>query len=366
MQKKNLIKIQEVNEYDAFIDLKKRWHVLYNLDSTSTPYISWAFIKGWIDGFHGTWSVLIAISENKSSEYFGLMVVGFDQKDNSICMGGNPLSDHTGFLCKADYEESVFGGFARYIIDNYKWDVFKIYDIYDSRVNIFYDFFSKNNCIIDILEPTACPFVELPDEWEDYLTHVLGKRTRYDVRQAFKLARKIDTFELVCTNKENYDKQVKALMELWQTRWGKLKADILIQYNYILLSCFENDILNLLVCWDGDQPVGAVSAFLDKNKKQVFAYINCFNMEYKKLRSAGQAVQAFDIHNAISSGYNLYDFTRGPEKYKYLLGAKNRFNSNYVIYKWSIYRVIKISIKNILKTVNIVIRNKIALVKIHS
>ncbi len=344
----NNISIVEVRNLSDFTTLKPHWDKLYDLDSTTTCFVSWAFIKGWIDGCDASddWCVLAAKSSNGKDEYAGFLPLGMDA-NSTICIGGNDLSDHTGFVIAPEYETDVLRAFAGHICEQMVWETFRITDVFDQRVSRFLDYFPPRSICIENLPPTPCPCVTLLPTWDAFLSEKLGKRTRYDVRLLFKKADKIDSFRKVYTSKENYSQQVNAIMMLWQKRWGALTATGLQRYTSIFNACFEADMFSLLVCWDGDVAVGAVAGFKDNNKKQFFAYLNCYNMEYKKLRSPGQAVQAYDLHHAIQEGYEIYDMTRGAEQYKYLFSAKDRYNANIIIYKRTMWRVIKLLLKKI-------------------
>jgi len=68
---------------------------------------------------------------------------------------------------------------------------------------------------------------------------------------------------------------------------------------------------------DGIKAAG-VLCFDYKNKR--YLYNSGFNPIHSKL-SVGLLMKATTLHDAISSGFNYFDFLRGDEDYKYDLGG---------------------------------------------
>ena len=95
------------------------------------------------------------------------------------------------------------------------------------------------------------------------------------------------------------------------------------------------------IIWSGAEPVSASVAFVDHQKKRLYDYIGGWDEEFAKL-SPGATINALGIKYAVENGFEIYDFLRGSEEYKYSsFGAVDRFNRNVVIERKSLRKTAK-------------------------
>ena len=71
--------IDIIDDVHQFNQLKPAWDQIYSADPHATPFVSWAWLRGWIDIVSHGWLVL-AIQPDQAMSYVGLLSLA--RKDN--------------------------------------------------------------------------------------------------------------------------------------------------------------------------------------------------------------------------------------------------------------------------------------------
>ena len=137
-----------------------------------------------------------------------------------------------------------------------------------------------------------------------------------------------DEYRIEISTTETYDRDLKALLDLWRIKWAPAKKDrteAIVTRNYLMLSrCAEEGALFLPSFWHGDRMIAALATIADPVTKRYMFVITGRDEAFDDLPS-GFILQAFSIRHAIAAGMKTYDFLRGNEPYKYLFGVKEKY-----------------------------------------
>ncbi len=333
------MRIDVIDNIQQFDKLKKSWDDVYVADINATVFVSWAWIRGWIETTSGEWLVL-AIRHDDSISYVAFLALGVKTSARGIFMGGNPMSDHTGFVCLPEHEKKAVEAFAIYIQKNLKWDIFNMKDVFDHRLNLFLKYFPHTKFSINKNDSTTCPYISLPDSWEKYVEDFLSTRTKKNLLYYTRRIECATEFHVTQVNFENLENQIETFLKLFQMRWGSMHENKLNCYRWLFQNCFKSNYLWLDILWDGVKPIAAMASFIDRSKK-TFSYYNAgYNGKYDKF-SPGKVMITHSIQYAIKHGFRIYDFLRGDEEYKYSFCAKERFNTNVIIERKSVRKTCK-------------------------
>ncbi|MBV9277935.1 MAG: GNAT family N-acetyltransferase, partial [Candidatus Eremiobacteraeota bacterium] len=98
----------------------------------------------------------------------------------------------------------------------------------------------------------------------------------------------------------------------------------------LLLNSFERGCLIGIGLWSGSALVASVLAFTDTRRRELCAYKTTFNIKFADA-SPGIAAAGFMIRHAIDQGYEIYDFSRGGERYKFLFGTLLRYTKHFTV-----------------------------------
>ena len=96
---------------------------------------------------------------------------------------------------------------------------------------------------------------------------------------------------------------------------------------------FKSNLLHLSLISSNDEIV--VIHFGMSDGKRIYWYLHAINPEYGKY-SPGNLLVYYLILEACKEGYEIVDFLRGDEDYKYKWGSIEKFNVQYILFNRSI------------------------------
>ena len=326
--------VRVIKGIDQFDELKTTWNEVYSADPQAQIFLSWSWLRGWFEVTPHEWFVL-ALQPDRDSPYVAFLPLAISPVQkyglnifDILHMGGNDFADYTGFVCPPEYEEEALYHFAQHIKERVKWEYFEMRDVLDSRMDKFLQYFysSEEQFTVEKNTYNSCPYIPLPDSWEEYLQTFLGSKSRKNLRYALRQFEAQSQFKLVEINIDNLGSQIEALLTLWQMQWGDKPESRLNIYRSLFQKCGENNSLWLSVIWDGKIPIAATGMFVDHLRKTTCGYMTGYHPDYSKF-SPGRVMMAYSIQKAIANNFKVYDFLRGDEDYKFsFFGAKQRFN----------------------------------------
>src|SRR3989339_1026153 len=177
-------------------------------------------------------------------------------------------------------------------------------------------------------EQETTPFISCPASWEEYLEKLPRKKRHELKRKLKKLSSKNSQVIYFCKPEEvrqeidvfiDLLKQSSPEKEKFMTpqkeAFFKDFSDTMAEKNLILLSFLEIE----------GQKVASTLMFNHRNK--LYLYDSGYNPEFKEF-SPSLLLTAFNMKYAIEKGFEEYDLLRGDERYKYDLGATNRYIYN--------------------------------------
>ncbi|HIK30419.1 MAG TPA: GNAT family N-acetyltransferase [Oscillatoriales cyanobacterium M59_W2019_021] len=344
------MQIEIINNFEKLKQLRADWDAVYNADPVANFFLSWVWLSGWFAILSDRWFVLAARSDDDSTYIaFFPLIFRKEQEENKgiyheLCMGGNSMADYTGIICIPGYEEKVIFAFSHYIEKQINWSIFHLENILDTdpRMALLINHFSGNKferqrwriSNKDDVDNYICPYIHLPETWDDYLYNVLTLKMRRNIRRFIRTVENSDDFQIIQTTADNLDRHIEVLIRLWKLRWQDKKGDKCSQIteflNKILRYCFANNCLYFPVLYQGDLPIGAIASWMDYEKKSILFYVTARDDRFNN-PAPGIILNAYGIKYAIENGFKTYDFLRGNEPYKFSFGAKERLIKHIVI-----------------------------------
>lgn len=349
-----------IDDISHFRALRRTWDAVYTGDPDATAFDSYAWLRGWLESTPRKWLVLgvqrhdplqqahASEVENGSPHIPGasdryVAFMAFSARTNGsktiLSMGGYPHADHTGFVCLPESVDEAIPALAVFVREQLQWDTLRLPQVYDPRLDLFLRHLSSRRITIEEGKGTSCPYISLPDTWEQYFNTYLGSSTRKGLKNDLNKIRRLEGFHVTETQTGDMESHIDTLLKIWQTRW-ELKSDdlymdlkledVLNIKRSFLRSCFEENRLWLTILWDGETPIAGGAVFIDADKKNFCILKIAANYDYAQY-SPGNIWCLHAIRYAIEKGYKICDFGKGTEKYKFSLGCKERFNRNVVV-----------------------------------
>ena len=348
------LRVDRINNLTSFGEIKKDWEQLYKSDSNSHVYISWLWLYSWFSTTPYKW-VVLGVKNEDTSTYVAFLPLTIYNRGSfgiypirEIVYGGKPISIYSGFLCSPDFEFIAIRLLASYIQSNLRWDIFHFNATKDSRLDIFLDAFPNSKFLVEASKSLSSLCITLPDDYQTYLSHYVGRRTRKMIRVTTKYIKENERYKITYSTANTIDRDVNALCELWFSRWQK-KREVEWHRN-TLHHFFENNLLRLSIIWDGEIAVSAAAGLIDPENKTYNAYITSYNPDYSKI-SPGTVLVAVNIELAIEQDYKYYDFARGLDPYKQSFGPEEYQTKNVSIKRKRLKTVLTLMVMKQVKSV---------------
>jgi len=324
--------ISTIGNLSEFSNIRSDWNRIFNLDAQAAIFLSWPWLRGWLEVTPFSWMILAA---KKASNGYPVAFLPLairkiisgtgKEKTTIIQMAGDPQADYTGFLCIPGYEKRALAAFGKQLKAMNTWNRIEFSDVKDNRLDYFLQHFGRDKYSIEARDGTCCPILPLVSSWEEYSGKLLSGGTRRSLARKMRQLKSLPGFKITTLDSNDKGQQINALLELWEMRWGDGSKDMPHQFRVLHKQCADSGILWLDVMWERNIPIAALSAFLDNKHKAFRFYICGFNKQYSKF-SPGKLIVLHAIHQAIKMKYMFFDFMRGAEPYKYSFGAQDRFN----------------------------------------
>lgn len=172
----------------------------------------------------------------------------------------------------------------------------------------------------------VAPYLNLPSSWEDYLAF-LPRKERQELQRKLRRLEKIGSFR-VCRldNKGCLSEFFRLLRLSSEPKERFLKPQMEDFFRDLVKVFLPKNLLDLCFLETEGKTVAATLAFSFQGPpagEEVYLYNSGFDPTFAYL-SPGLLLKAFLIKKAISEGKKRFDFLRGPERYKYDLGAKDQ------------------------------------------
>ena len=180
----------------------------------------------------------------------------------------------------------------------------------------------RNELKIEIMNEDVSPFLVLPNSWEEYLSS-LRKKHRHELRR--KIRRLEETVEFTSGDIYDSDEIYNNLDEfIYLLKISSKEKENFMNENrekffkeLILNLSKENKIIYSYLKVENKTVSSSISFYLSDTR---YLYNSGFDPKYNYL-SVGLLNHAFAIQRSISKRFNIFDFMRGNERYKYELGG---------------------------------------------
>jgi len=337
------MKIDVIDNLDAFTKLKASWDAVYEADPESQIFLSWNWMWAWFRKIDSKWSVMAAKPDAKSA-YVAFLPLQHRiemKKDgtfyNELKMGGSEFADYTGFICDPSHQDEAAAAFADRLLEM-SWMRLNFVNILasDKRFRLFMKAFERPKLAVENvrrfnkktkIDSNIYPFVKLPGDWETYCAEKLSTNTRQKAKRFLKRLDESGEFRVTHATKATIDRDIDILLKFWETKWaaqkGKTLRGILSNNRMMLKHSLEVGAAFLPVLWAGDRPLAAHGTLMDTSKRSMHFLIGGRDETYNS-PPPGFMLHAYSLRWSIQNGFKIFDFLQGNEDYKYMFGAEER------------------------------------------
>jgi len=192
---------------------------------------------------------------------------------------------------------------------------------------------ARRGCAIRREALRSCPYLELPNSWEEYLASLSAAR-RQNLRRKERSLRRNHAVIVADYGPERVDEGWRRLVALHQLRWsgaGTFSDPRIEQLHH----CFVREAARRGQLWlstlelDGT-PAAAWYGFAHRDT--VYFYQSGRDPRWAA-ESVGHVLMSMMIRRAIERGYRRFDFLRGAEPYKMQWTASRRVTVELVAFR---------------------------------
>jgi CelD/BcsL family acetyltransferase involved in cellulose biosynthesis len=300
-------------------DLQKPWAAL----AANRPEPSIFFTPEWLavarahDRAH---PLTLAIG----APVFGIAALSRDD-DGTLRFGGGELTDVQDVLAAPGCEGDAAAAFARWLVASGAPRIELSYIFEDSPTLPILAAALAAGYHVEQTRLVTSPWMALPADFESYVAS-LGKKARHELRRKI---RRLETTAQATYRNATESERAAVLDRFFELH--RLSRGVKAAFMTTEVERFFRDIADALGAL-GRLRLGVLS--VDGNDAAVlfgFAYrgvLAAYNAAYDpglSSLSIGIVSHAWAIRDAIAEGLGTYDLLRGDERYKYDLGAQDRF-----------------------------------------
>ena len=334
--------IDIIDDYASLCELEEQWKTVHDADPQASFFLSWTWISKWLGDVIEPWFVLAARRAADSGDYvafFPLRVTTEGRKGggfyHNIQTAGRSMADATGLICLPDFEDEALPGFSNYLT-TLNWENLELRYVCgsDKRFDLLLDGFPnrefKQSTPETVFGSDTTDYgvslrVDLPDDWETYLTTKLSATGRRNVRRVLRKVEEDDRFRITHADADTFDRDLEILLKFWASRWAeeysKNLASVQRVDRIMLKHCFDEGVLSMPVLWDGERPICAAANILDAKNGALLCKLLGRDETFHN-PSPGVILVAHAIRHAISLGFTRCEFGQGNHGYKYAFGVE--------------------------------------------
>jgi len=357
------VKVERIASIDEFVSLADEWDDLLEKSGQANVFLTHEWMLSWwkVYGDGGNLFILICRSVENGA-LVGILPLyrkreGYFPRVNILrfIAGSNVGSDFLEPIFLPNSHQQIFEAFFEFLNKIiYKWDVIEFSSV--DVDSIFYHVLNdKKNKFLKFnqYDSQLCPYVNLPESWEEMLTS-LSKKVRQKVGYYRRSLDRNSSYEILrVTNETELKDSLDYLMHIRKDRleakgieFDKVSSLYKKFHEKIMKSFLNKGWLNLYFLKLRNKPVAFVYQFVFQGR--VFFYQTGFDRTYSA-QSVGFVLLGHVIEHVIDEKYKIFEFLRGDEGYKYDWGRINaRKISDITICSSSTLSKIYIS-KNMLK-----------------
>ncbi len=303
--------------------LEPEWRALLPRTSANKVFVSPTWLRVWWQEFGGGRELLL-LSVRREGELVGVAPLMRD--GDRLCFAGDTqICDYMDMVAAAGEEEAVLFAVLRSLGEE-PWRELALWAVPEGSptLDALKAAAPALRLHVDIEQEDVCPRLDLPATWDEYLAG-LGKKDRHELRRKL---RKLSQGGEVCLEAIAHPADVEAALDdflrLHRSRADKaafMTEEMERFFRVVVAALAAEAQVELIFLALGGVRVAAVLCFCDGDESLL--YNSGYDPDYAYL-SVGLLSKALALRKAIEEGKRRFDFLRGPEPYKYDLGATDR------------------------------------------
>jgi CelD/BcsL family acetyltransferase involved in cellulose biosynthesis len=241
-------------------------------------------------------------------------------------MGGIDLTDYLGPICAASDREEVAESLLEWLATtDVEWDEFDAHNmpVPFRFAEFLVDRADRRGEQFKIEQEETSAVLLLPDSWDSYLKQLKSKERHELKRKRRRIEREHPDTTIRSSTDETLEGDLKLFVEMHRGAEGMkghfMRPEIATFFERVAHAFSPIGWLRMDFLEIGDRAIA--SSFGFELDDRFYLYNSAYEPEFGRL-SPGLVLVSELVKEAIASSTKVFDFLRGPERYKYQLGAE--------------------------------------------
>lgn len=304
------------------------WRELLERDPDRHIFATPEWHRAWWDEFKGD-KDLFLLTMRRSGEVMAIVPLYRKLEDDKKVLrfvGGIDLTDYLGPICSLEDREDVAETIVRWLIDtDVEWDLFDAHNmpVPFGFAEFLVDRADRHGLDFKLDQEETAAMLPLPSDWDEYLSSLDSKERHELKRKRKRLARDFPDARVRTATEDTLELDLKTFIEMHRGADGMkghfMRPEVATFFERIAASFMPLGWLRLDLFEIGERALASTFSFSFNDN--LYLYNSAYEPDLARL-SPGYVHVSELVRSSISSGVRIFDFMRGPERYKYRLGAQ--------------------------------------------
>jgi CelD/BcsL family acetyltransferase involved in cellulose biosynthesis len=304
------------------------WRELITRDPNRHIFMTPEWNRVWWEEF-GANKDLFLLTMTRGSEVIGIVPLYRKHEGERRILrwlGGIDLTDYLGPICSIDDRDEVAASLVHWLeTTDVHWDEFDAHNmpVPFGFAEVLVDHVDRRRLQFALDQEETSAVMLLPGDWDTYLAGLRSKERHELKRKARRLQREHPDSRVRRTTEETFETDFKYFVEMHRGAEGHkghfMRPEIATFFERVAKSFMSLGWLRLDLLEVGGRPVASTFGF--EVDGVFYLYNSAYEPEAARI-SPGFVLVSELVRSAIEGGIEVFDFLRGPERYKYQLGAE--------------------------------------------
>ena len=240
--------------------------------------------------------------------------------------GGIDLTDYLGPICSFEDRDDVAAALVGWLGESRaEWDEFDAHSmpVPFGFADFLVDHADRAGFEIALDQEETSAVLPLPDDWDGYLAQLASKERHELRRKRRRLEREHPDATIRAASAETLDSDMKTFVDMHRGTEGHkghfMRPEVATFFDRVARAFMPLGWLRLDFLEIGAAAVAVTFSF--ELAGTFYLYNSAYEPEASRL-SPGLVLASDLVKRSIEAGLKKFDFLRGPERYKYQLGAQ--------------------------------------------
>jgi CelD/BcsL family acetyltransferase involved in cellulose biosynthesis len=304
------------------------WGELLSKDPNKHVFATADWNRLWWEEF-GAGKDLFLLTMRRAGDLTALLPL-FRQEEGELkilrFIGGVDLTDYLGPICSLEDRDDVAETLVSWLLETgVEWDEFDAHclPVPFGFADYLVDHADRRGLQFHLEQEETSAVLPLPEDWEMYLSSLDSKQRHELKRKRRRLGRDHPDAVFRTATEESFDSDLKTFVEMHRGAEGHkghfMSPGIASFFERIGRSFMAKGALRLDFLEIGERAVASTFGFEEGHT--FYVYNSAYEPDAARL-SPGFVLVSELVKESIERGTKILDFLRGPERYKYQLGAE--------------------------------------------